>query len=298
VRSIPIVLNPAAGGGRLLQQRPGLDAVAHRLGFGLEWWPTEGPGHGEHLGRRAAAESRPLIFAFGGDGTYNEVARGVVGTSTAIGVLPGGTTSVLAYEFSIPRPSAVALETLMDGVDRPMRVCRTSAGGLVLLMLSAGPDSVVVRDVADGLKRRAGKVGIGLQALRELVGRRPTPHLRVTVDGDTIDGGWAILGNSSCYAGPHRATPGADPFEAGFEAVVLRGVGRRAAVSFAIGLALGRHVKRRDVERRLARRALLEPVEAAADIPYQVDGDPVGSLPVEMWSTDEELMVRLPGVAG
>jgi diacylglycerol kinase family enzyme len=294
VTSIPIVLNPAAGGGRLLGQRLPLDTAAHRVGIRLDWWLTEGPGHGEHLGRRAAQESRPLVLAFGGDGTYNEVARGVVASRTALGILPGGTTSVLAYEFGVPRPAPRALAALLGGRDRPMRVCRTGGGGLVLLMLSAGPDALVIRDVPDGFKRFGGRVGVAAQAVRELVSRRPMPRIRVTVDGEEIEGGWAILGNSRCYAGRHHATPGADPFTEGFEVVVHRGVGRRAAASFALGIPLGLHVRRRDVDRRHGRRALIEPVKGSADVPYQIDGDPIGNLPVEMWSTDEELLVRLP----
>jgi len=297
VSSIPIVLNPAAGGGRLLGQRLHLDAVARRMGTRLDWWLTEGPGHGEQLGRRAANESRPLVLAFGGDGTYNEVARGAVGSRTALGILPGGTTSVLAYEFAIPRPAPRALEALLSGHDRPMRVCRTSAGGLVLLMLSAGPDAMVVRDVPDRFKRFGGRLGVAAQAVRELVSRRPMPRLRLTVDGEEIEGGWAILGNSRCYAGRHHATPGADPFADGFEVVVHRGVGRRAAASFALGIPLGFHVRLRDVERRLGRRALIEPADDSPDVPYQVDGDPIGELPVEMWAAEEELLVRLPSLS-
>jgi diacylglycerol kinase (ATP) len=293
VTSIPVVLNPAAGGGRLLGQRLPLDKAAHRMGIQLEWWLTEGPGHGEQLGRRAAHELRPLVLAFGGDGTYNEVARGVVASRTALGVLPGGTTSVLAYEFAIPRPAPIALEALVSGHDRPMRVCRTSGDGLVLLMLSAGPDALVIRDVPRGFKRH-GRLGVAAQAARELVSGRPMPRLRVTVDGEGIEGGWAILGNSRCYAGRHRATPGADPFTEGFEVVVQRTVGRRAAASFALGIPLGLHVRRQDVERRYGRRALIERAQDSADVPYQIDGDPVGELPVEMWSTEEELLVRLP----
>ena len=52
-----------------------------------------------------------------------------------MGVLPGGTTSVLAYELGVPRPSSRAVTALLKGEDRAMRVGRSDRGDLVLLML-------------------------------------------------------------------------------------------------------------------------------------------------------------------
>jgi diacylglycerol kinase (ATP) len=291
---VPIVLNPTAGGGRLLRQRRALDAVARANGIDLRWSPTEGRGHGEELARRAAAERHRLVLAFGGDGTYNEVARGLAGTTTSMGVLPGGTTSVLAYEFNVPRPAPRGLEALLRGDDRTMRVGRTSRGDLFLLMLSAGPDALVVRNVPDRLKWLGGRSGVAAQAVFELLSGRPLPRMRATIDQRGIDAGWVIVGNGRCYGGPHHATPGADPFAGELEIVVQRSVGRRAAIPFALGIPLGRHVRRRDVVRVNRGRIRIEPIPDDAEVPYQVDGDPVGTLPVEAWIADDKLLVRLP----
>ena len=294
MKPIPIVVNPTAGGGRLMRHRSALDAVARAGGVDLRWMPTEGRGHGEELGRGAAEAGCPLVLAYGGDGTYNEVARGLVGSATALGVLPGGTTSVLAYELGMPRPASRGLEALLGGHDRPMRIGRTSHGDLFLLMLSAGPDAVVVRNLPDRFKWRGGRGAVAAQAIRELLGGGPLPRLRATVDDHGVEGGWAIVGNSRCYGGPHHATPGADPFADYLEIVVQRGVGRRAAIPFALGIPLGWHVRRRDVARFNGRRVLLEPAPDGTDVPYQVDGDAAGHLPVEAWIADETVTVRLP----
>jgi diacylglycerol kinase family enzyme len=294
LKAIPVVLNPTARGGRLLRFRPELDATARRLGVELDWWLTEEAGHGEELGRRAVAEGRSVVLAYGGDGTYNEVARGLVGTDTSLAALPGGTSSVLVYELGIPRRPSRALEALIAGVDRPMRVGRSNHGDVVVLMLSAGPDAVIVNDVKRRLKAVGGKAGIGLQAVRELLGSRPLPRLRVRVGERTVEGSWVIAGNSRSYAGPFHATPGADPFAAGFEVVIHRGVGRSAVLGFAAGIPFNRHVKRRDVERFMCHQVVIEAVPTDAELPYQVDGDAVGTLPVELGVADETLLVRVP----
>lgn len=291
---VPIVLNPTAGGGRLLRHRHALDTVARANGVDLRWTLTQERGHGEELARRAAADGHRLVLAYGGDGTYNEVARGLAGTTATMGVLPGGTTSVLAYEFEVPRPAPRGLDALLQGHDRTMRVGRTNRGDLFLMMLSAGPDAVVVRNLADRFKWRGGRIAVAAQAVRELLGGGSLPRLMATVDDHGIEGGWAIVGNARCYGGPYHATPGADPFVDTLEVVVQRRVGRRAAIPFALGIPLGLHVKRRDVARFDGRRVLLEPTPNNADVPYQVDGDAVGQLPVEAWVADETVTVRLP----
>ncbi len=291
-RPIPVIMNPTAGGGRLLRQRPRLDAAAAELGVVLDWWPTARRGHGKELASQAVEQDLPLVLAFGGDGTYNEVASGLLGSATAMGVLPGGTASVLVYELAIPRPPQRALAALVAGHDRAMRVGRTSAGQVVLLMVSAGPDAVILKNLPAPLKRYGGKLGIALQAIIELV-RGNLPRLGVSYGDQYSQAGWAIVGNSRFYGGPYPATPGADPFSGNLELVLQQRPGRRRALAFALGFPRGRHVRRADVIRAEVERVHI----AAADqrrLPYQVDGDVAGHLPVEVTTDPQSLMVRLP----
>ena len=117
---IPVILNPVAGGGRLLRQRDRLTAGAAALGSELDIWIAASPSDTIELARKAAANRLPLVLAYGGDGTYNAVARGLLGSDTAMGVLPGGTTSVLAYEFDVPRPAQRAIEALLRAREQGM----------------------------------------------------------------------------------------------------------------------------------------------------------------------------------
>jgi diacylglycerol kinase family enzyme len=290
--AIPVIINPTAGGGRLLWQRLEMDAAAHHCGVELAWWLTDFAGHATELARRAAGEGYPMVFAFGGDGTYNEVASGLLGSTTALAALPGGTTSVLAYEFAIPRPAAAAVVALTSGEDRPMRVGRIEGGGIFVLMLSAGPDTVVLERLGPGLKRLGGRLGVAAQAMLELARGQPLPHFRLRVRGEELACGWVIVGNARSYAGPFRATPGADAFRAGFQVVALRSSRRLSVVSFALGLPLGLHLRRRDVV--CLETDELELLAPAGTVAHQVDGDVAGTLPVRVSVDPQALVVRLP----
>ena len=286
---LPVVINPVARGGRRGPPTERLDRLAAEIGWRLEWWATEAPGHAAEFAARAARDRRPALGVWGGDGTYNEAARGLVGSDTALVVLPGGTTSVLAYELGIPRDPGRALVRLLGGERKAMAVGRTDSGQLFLLMLSVGPDSVILANLPALVKRRAGRAGITAQALRELA-RGNLPRFSVTMDGDGFQASWCIVGNARSYGGPFAATPGADPFATGLEVVSLRRHGRTAAVSFFFSIPAGLHVRLPGVDRRPAAEVRLE----GEGIPYQLDGDPAGFLPVTARASDERVWVYVP----
>jgi diacylglycerol kinase family enzyme len=291
--SLPVIVNPAARGGRSRPPREVLERAAAPHGVRLEWWETTGVGHATELAARAARDRLPAIAAWGGDGTYNEAARGVVGSETALVLLPGGTTSVLVYELGLPRRPEQALIAQLEGERRAMTVARTDRGQLFLLMLSAGPDSLILANLPPLLKSRAGKVGITLQAFVEF-GRASLPRFEVTTGELRREVGWCIVGNSRFYGGPWPATPGADPFREGLETVLLTRHGRLAVVPFFFAIPSGRHLRLRGVERHATTEVLLAGDEC---IPYQLDGDPAGHLPVTARATPERVWVLAPRAA-
>src|SRR6476660_5165554 len=63
---------------------------------------TQAKGHATELCREAAHEGYDVVVAFGGDGTVNEAANGLVGSDTALSCLPGGATNVYCRMLGIP----------------------------------------------------------------------------------------------------------------------------------------------------------------------------------------------------
>ncbi len=291
---IPVVFNPTAAGGRARRLRAELECAADHKSVALQWWPTRAAGHAVELAAGAAQQGHPLVLAFGGDGTYNEVAQGLLGTETSMGVVPAGTTSVLAYEFGIPRSVGASLGVLLEGSDRTMRVGQTDKGDIIVLMLSAGPDSLVLERLMPWLKPLGGRVGVALQAVIELMRPAPMPMLRAIVGEQACECGWVIVGKSRCYAGPFHACPDANPFAAAFQVVVNRSRTRWSALAFAGALARGKHLSRPPVERWDLETVRLEGVHGPSPVPYQVDGDFKGHLPVEISIHPKPLVVRLP----
>lgn len=63
---------------------------------------TKAAGHATELAKEAADMGFEAAIAIGGDGTINETARGLVGTNTALGVLPRGSGNGFARELGMP----------------------------------------------------------------------------------------------------------------------------------------------------------------------------------------------------
>ena len=80
---------------------------------------TRAAGHATELARRAAAQNAEAVVAIGGDGTINETARGLVGTQTALGVIPRGSGNGFARELGMPLDFNQALSALAHANIQP-----------------------------------------------------------------------------------------------------------------------------------------------------------------------------------
>jgi diacylglycerol kinase family enzyme len=259
--------------------------------FEVDAVDTEARGHATELCREAAHEGYDVVVAFGGDGTVNEAANGLLGSPTPLCCLPGGSANVFGKMLGIPGELVDATEHLLAMADdwRPRKVdlgivngrCFTFASGL-------GLDASVVERVDSNprMKARFGPyfftwVAVSTFARRYLL--RP-PRLEVQAGGETHAGVTAIVQNGSPFtyfqdrpieiadgaaldsgmlAGGvlHRATPVSMPF------IAWRAFSRRARVA--------RH---RQVTGLPAISELT--VRSADDrkLPLQVDGDYLGEV--------------------
>ena len=101
MRNAVIIYNPAAG---RYSVKPFIKSVVKEL-EAAEWQvdvaETHSGAHTIELAKQASAEKKEAVFAVGGDGTIGNVVNGLIGTETALGVLPAGTSNVWGYELGL-----------------------------------------------------------------------------------------------------------------------------------------------------------------------------------------------------
>jgi diacylglycerol kinase family enzyme len=284
-----IVFNPVAGSrrrSRLLRAMALLPAA--RLA------ETAGPGHAEALARAAALAGEDCVVAAGGDGTIAEVAAGLLGHATALGILPLGTANVLSLELGLPHAPEAAAWVLLAGRAVPLwpGIARFADGRtrLFVQMLGAGFDAEVVRLLDTRLKRAVGRAAYVWQTLATLP-RYDFPPVTVRLDGGApLAAGAVVVTKGRLYAGPFPLAPDATPLQPGFQVALIRGGMARAALAGAL-LPLGLLPRLPGLVLRPARHVALE----GPGVPAQADGDPCGGLPVGIEDAAAPLCVLLPG---
>lgn len=123
-RNVMLVVNPSASGVTARNRVVIQNAIAAE--HTLEVCETHRRGHATRFAQGAASRGIDLVISLGGDGTVNEVANGLAGTDTALGVLPGGSTNVFARQLGFTNDPETATEELLSG----LRLNRTKRIGL------------------------------------------------------------------------------------------------------------------------------------------------------------------------
>jgi diacylglycerol kinase (ATP) len=297
MRRAALIYNPIAGRGRLERVLEAVLRTCRREGFELEPVPTAAPGQATDLAGELAREGRvEAVFALGGDGTAREVACGLLGSQTRLGILPGGTANLMALTLGLPRDPVAAAAVLCHAPARPFDV-GLAGDSAFLMMISAGLDARALAALDRGFKTRLGKAAVLLQGVREWW-RYGFPEIEVMADGKRLPPAtFLAVCNIPYYGGSYRMAPGARDDDRRFELVSFHGSGRLATLAFILGVMSGSHIRRRDVGVHVVEEVIFTvPREAGV----QVDGDALtagtadtGGVPVTAGREGASIHVRL-----
>jgi YegS/Rv2252/BmrU family lipid kinase len=307
-RKVAVVVNPHAARGRVGKRwreiRSALESRFPRLTTQF----TEESGHAIELTQDLLRQGTDLVIAAGGDGTINEVANGFVNDDDEVfqdaqlGILPLGTGGDFQRTMGIPSGLKFAIEVLVDGKSAAIDVGKATfvdhdgsqASRYFVNILSFGMGGAVAVRSKNAWSRWSGKLAFLWATFAVVAGYRGR-RVELELDGAPLAGKFRItnvaIGNGRFHGGGMQPCPTAVLNDGILEVTVIEylnpfELARDIRILYSDHVYSHpkvRHFQAREIRARSEETALLE-----------IDGEPLGALPLEVSMARGRLNVIVP----
>lgn len=270
-----VIINPLSGHGRHEHQLQAHTTMARELlarhGVDAVVRITTGPGDAKEFASKAAKDRLDLVIAWGGDGTINEAACGLLHGDLPLAIVPAGSGNGLAADLGVPFDPEAALTVAATG--QTFRMDAGTVNDCVFFNIAGiGVDAVIAARFAErGLGRRGMLAYVQLGA-RELLRYRAQRYSMV-IDDEPVDRKALLLAlaNGRHYGNRLCIAPGARLDDGLLELVAVDDLSLLSIATRLPSLFSGTLRPGRGVTMRAVRRVTVRAEDA---IPFHVDGEP------------------------
>ncbi|MEE9392986.1 MAG: YegS/Rv2252/BmrU family lipid kinase [Planctomycetota bacterium] len=298
-----LIANPNAGGSKGAAAAAEAQRGFETAGVEVELALTERADHAPEIVVERGGNFDAII-GIGGDGTANEIARGLraLGAKApAFSIIPLGTANVLAMELGLGKLAPNDAATLLASAQArtmPYAVATFSDDSReypVIVNVGIGFDARVVHRVAAARRKSPAKFSKNRympQGMKEIWAWR-APRLQVQIDGVKIarEASAFVACNTKNYGGVMTLTPQADLFAVGMDLCIRFGRGRGAILRHLLCAKRGREDASPHAEYRRVRSFEIRSSEPEA---VQIDGDDVGFTPLRAKMAAVPLQILVP----
>jgi diacylglycerol kinase (ATP) len=234
MKKIIFVVNPISGTQSKELILSLLNEKIDKARYSWEVVYTERAGHAVEIAAKAAEEKADIVVAIGGDGTINEIARSLVHTDTALGIIPCGSGNGLARHLHIPMEPKKALEVLNEGCMDVIDYGKIN-GTDFFCTCGVGFDAAVSQKFA-GEKRR-GSLTYIKNTVEEYLSYKPEPY-ELLIDNQTVKEKAFLVacGNASQYGNNAFIAPHANIQDGKMDITILSPFGPLDIAPLAIQL--------------------------------------------------------------
>lgn len=302
------VVNPRSSGGKAGRLWPSIAPLLESALGPLDARFTERPAHGIALARELLEQGYDRIIAVGGDGTINEVANGFlrddqpVRPAACLGILPIGTGGDFRRTLEIPQDPAQAIAALARAVPRPIDIGKATFRDFegapqtrcFVNLLSFGMGGEVASRARNFLSPLGGTAAF-LYASAAALLRYRCKQVRLTLDGTPLPAPISVynvaVGNGRFHGGGMRACPTAVLDDGVLEVTVIdcMSIGR---VLLDFRTLYSENIYRHPKVKHL--RGARIAAESDERVPIEIDGEPLGTLPLEISVLPKRLPVLMP----
>ena len=272
-KKICFIINPISGTASK-SRLPGL--IKRMLSpdlFEVEILKTEYAGHATELTRKALEEGFDFVVAAGGDGTVNEIARTMVHSNAALGIVPLGSGNGLARDLGISMDMKKAIETIIAGNVITIDYCKADNYAF-FCTCGAGFDANVSKRFS-GVKKR-GPISYVKSAITEYIKFRPDTYKITLDDGYTVEEKAFLVtcANASQYGNNAYIAPNANIRDGKMDIVMLAPLHPINVGTITIQLFTRQIENNSGVSHFRSEKVIIERTKSG---PMHIDGEPIHS---------------------
>lgn len=219
-KHLVFIVNPRSGVERQKEIQSAIDECLDQSIYTYEIQHTQFAKHGTKLAREAAGRNVFAVVAVGGDGSVNDVVAGLIGTNTALAVIPKGSGNGMARTVEIPLKVREAMQVINKGKISEIDIAFANDRPFIS-NAGVGFDALIANKFAKSERR-------GLSVYSWLV----TKHLwlynewdwRITIDGEQIKERAFMVNVANCtqFGYNFKIAPDADWTDGLFDVIIIR----------------------------------------------------------------------------
>ncbi|MDX5347717.1 MAG: diacylglycerol kinase family lipid kinase [Hymenobacteraceae bacterium] len=228
------IINPTSGRRKQLDMQALIRQHIDPAQVQAEVVYTERAGHATELSAKAAADGYAVVVAVGGDGTVNEVARGLLHSDTALAIVPRGSGNGLARHLEVPLHIPRAIELINSHHTSKIDACRIN-GHPFFTTAGIGFDAYISSLFA-GSTRRGFRTYVEI-VLKEFFNYKPQA-VSLQLNGEQVDSNCFVLtfANAAQYGNNAFIAPMADIQDGQLDVVLIKHVDVRKAFELSVSL--------------------------------------------------------------
>jgi diacylglycerol kinase (ATP) len=291
-----VIMNPVAG-----QHNPGdtralIEQRFARDQLRCEIRETQEAGDALRWAQQAAEDGFDLVVVSGGDGTVMEAMSGLIksGSPIPLAQLPAGTANLLARALSIPTDQAEALEIVFSG--KPVQL---DVGYLpredryFALVVGAGYDARLIGDASRELKNVLGFAAYVVTGIKNLFKLRPA-RIELEIDGQRLRlrAHTVLIINVGGIDDANIALgPNIHPHDGKLDVMIVSSASLLGALRIIVRVLTRHFADTQGLRYMSASRISLR---ASPALPTQIDGEQLGTTPLEVEAVPEGALLIVP----
>ncbi len=285
MKKIKFIINPSSGRQTMEKRIDALCILLLDEGYIVSKYFTQKKNDATSEAIKSSREGIDIIVACGGDGTVNEVVKGIMlseeSEKPALAILASGTVNDFANYLDLPRNVNSFFDMIKKGntinvdigkVNDDYFVNVAAAGLLTNVAYQAQPD----------VKAILGRMAYYFEGIKELTTQNLEP-IKVKIYSEEYTNEEEILlfliSNSSSIGGFKKLAPEADVLDGLLDVVVIKKSAVTDLANIFINVLTGEHINHPNVIYYKTKSVLIEPV--STDVPIDIDGEFGGNLPAK-----------------